>query len=100
VAREAIGLLKTTPLAKEYHFDLYYDLGRIHATAYMILQEVTPEKAPDAVEAIITNMTTAWKGATTNQAQAALHALDRDPVLTTLPKAIKEQLTKIFHGGE
>jgi hypothetical protein len=99
VAREAIGLLKTTPLAKEYHFDLYYDLGRIHATAYMILQEVTPEKAPDAVEAIITNMTTAWNGATTNQAQAALHALDRDPVLTMLPKAIKEQLTKIFQGG-
>jgi hypothetical protein len=58
-----------------------------------------PEKAPDAVQAIITNMTAAWKGAKTNQAQAALHALDSDSVLTSLPKAIKEQLTKIFQGG-
>jgi hypothetical protein len=98
-AREAIGLLQTTPLAKEYNFDLNYDLGRIHATRYMILKAVIPEKAPDAVQAIITNMTAAWKGAKTNQAQAALHALDSDSVLTSLPKAIKEQLTKIFQGG-
>jgi hypothetical protein len=98
-AREAIGLLQTTPLAKEYNFDLNYDLGRIHATRYMILKAVIPEKAPDAVQAIITNMTAAWKGAKTNQAQAALHALDSDSVLTSLPKAIKAQLTKIFQGG-
>jgi hypothetical protein len=82
--REAWALVRHTEWAKDYGFDLNYDLGRVQAVLVQILDTHNDPLADGIFADLIVNMEAATKVATTTQLRAALISVDSDPNLAGL----------------
>lgn len=93
--REAWALVEHTEWAKEYRFDLNYDLARIQSVMLQIFEK--ERLGAEAVIAeLVENFTRATDGASHKQIKAALVSVDKDPSIAGLSEPNRVRVRTIF----
>lgn len=91
----AWALVKSTEWAKDYSFDLNYDLARIRSVMVQILDAVGKAEANDVFDAAATDLKTAVETASARQVQAAFNSIDSEPSFAGLSEARRSRLRPI-----
>jgi len=96
VQRELLSLIIGTELEEAYDFDIYYDLARIHAVRLLVAESNKKDDPGSDFKAVEQNLSSARRGATTTQLQAALDSIAKFPCFSNLSKERRESLTKVL----
>lgn len=91
----AWALVKSTEWAKDYTFDLNYDLARIRSVMVQILDTVGSANADSIFEDATNDLKTAVAAASAKQLQAAFNSIDAEPSFSGLSKARRDRLRPI-----
>ncbi len=92
----AWALVNHTEWAKDYTFDLNYDLGRVYSVITKILDEVGNNSAEGEFAEAIDSMKKAAEHASSDQLRSAVISVDKAPTLAGLRSNRRSQLRAIF----
>jgi hypothetical protein len=94
--REAWALIRHTEWAKDYAFDLNYDLGRAEALLVQIRDVQQNQSASDVFANVLQSMGTAATAATSRQLRSARIAVEQDPTLALLRDDRRKEVRAVF----
>lgn len=92
---DAWALVRATEWAKDYTFDLNYDLARIRSTAVQLLDAESNPEADGMFDDAIIDLTTAASVATATQLRAAFASVDAQPSFAGLSEPRRARLKEI-----
>jgi hypothetical protein len=95
----AWAIVQDTEWAKDYTFDLTYDLGRIRLVLVAILDDLRDSAADGEFSQAIEDIKVAANVATADQLRSARGAIDTEPSFTGLRSDRLKQLQQIFAVG-
>jgi pimeloyl-ACP methyl ester carboxylesterase len=95
VQTDAWALVRATEWAKDYTFDLNYDLARIRSAAVQLLDADSNPQADGMFDDAIVDLKTAASAATATQLRAAFVSVDAEPSFAGLSEPRRARLKEI-----
>jgi hypothetical protein len=92
---EAWALVRSTEWAKDYTFDLNYDLARIRSVEVQILDAIGSAEADGVFDNAILDLKTAVDSGSANQVRAAVQSIDAEPSFGGLTETRRAHLRDI-----